>query len=519
MPTRRPLFLALCAFLPLTLPLTLQATDPVPRLGLIINEDNSHFFTTRDADDMTIEGLQAWVDQYAGTEVSHLFLNPSAMKTSYASEVRGVIWELTEHQKMPTGNGLRWMENAKLLHERGLDPYTIWIDRSREKGISPWISMRMNDVHNVPDTTSYMHSPFWIEHPEFWRIPGDEITDWTDRGLDYNQPAVREHAMALVRELLERYDADGLELDWMRFSWHFKPGEESQGGETLTHFMREVRELVDEYSVRRGHPIQLGVRVPAHPDAADGLGMPGAAWAREGLIDWLVPTPFWTTTDFDIPVQLWRERLGAAADHVVLAPGIEYNLRAWPEGQNVPNTLETTRGWAAMAWEQGADQLYLFNYMDSQTLPVSVADYRRLLEDGLGPTELARQPRRHPQTYRDTVPLGSDAGIVLPAALSVGLTLSLNLGTLLENDTNTFILGLDETASVDADLVVTINGVPCQRLADHPAPEMFPASGRALQFTCPPQAVVSGHNTFVVAPVTDAPAVQIIWAEVRVEPQ
>ena len=86
---------------------------------------------------MTIEGLQAWVDQYADTEVSHLFLNPSAMKTSYASEVRGVIWELTEHQKKPIGKALRWPENAKLLHERGLDPYTIWINRSREKGISP----------------------------------------------------------------------------------------------------------------------------------------------------------------------------------------------------------------------------------------------------------------------------------------------------------------------------------------------------------------------------------------------
>ena len=81
---------------------------------------------------------------------------------------------------------------------------------------------------------------------------------------------------------------------------------------------------------------------------------------------------------------------------------------------------------------------------------------------------------------------------------------------MLENDTNTFILGLDDTATVDIDLVVKINGVPCQRLADHPAPDMFPASVRALQFACPPQAVVSGHNTFVVAPLTDAPAVQII---------
>ena len=468
---------------------------------------------------MTIEGLHAWVDQYADTEVSHLFLNPNAMKTSYASEVRSAIWEMTEHQEMPTGGGLKWMQNAKLLHDRGLDPYAIWIKRSREQDISPWITMRMNDVHNAPDTTSYLHSSFWIENPQYWRIPGDEINDWTDRALDYNQPVVREHAMALVKELLERYDADGLELDWMRFSWHFKPGEEAQGGETLTHFMREVRALVDKYSVLRGRPIQLGVRVPTHPDAADGLGLPGVAWAREGLIDRIVPSPFWTTTDFDIPVRLWRERIGAAADQVVISPGIEFNKRAWPDGENVPNTLETTRGWAAMAWEQGADQLYLFNYMDSQTRPVSVVDYRQLVEHGLGPTELSRQPRRHPQTYRDTVPLGGDAGIVLPAALSDGLTLSLNLGVKPENGTTTLILGLDEAAAFDAPLVVTINGVPCPRLDDHPAPELFPSSVRALQFACPTTAVVSGHNTLVVAPLSDdGPAARIIWAEVRVEP-
>ena len=51
--------------------------------GLVINEDNSHFFGTRQADDMTLEGLHAFVDQYAGTEASHLFLCPNAMRASF----------------------------------------------------------------------------------------------------------------------------------------------------------------------------------------------------------------------------------------------------------------------------------------------------------------------------------------------------------------------------------------------------------------------------------------------------
>jgi hypothetical protein len=193
-------------------------------------------------------------------------------------------------------------------------------------------------------------------------------------------------------------------------------------------------------------------------------------------------------------------------------------MRAWPQGKNVPNTMETIRGWAAMAWEQGADQLYLFNYMDSQTIPVSDADYRDLLERGLGPEEVVSHPRRHPQTYRDTVPPGFDAGIKLPAALSEGLALSLNLGNKVEGSTATLILGLDAEALGEGELHVTLNGVPCQRLADHPEPGMFPSTVRALQFACPTEVVVGGHNTVVVAPLAKSSATQIIWAEVRMEP-
>ena len=126
----------------------------------------------------------------------------------------------------------------KLLWERGLDPYAIWIARCREKGISSWLTMRMNDVHNVDDVDSYIHSKFWMEHPEYWRIPGGK--GWTDRAFNYAIPEVREHHLKFIRELLERYDPDGLELDWMRFGYHFAPGQEQEGCAILTEFIREV---------------------------------------------------------------------------------------------------------------------------------------------------------------------------------------------------------------------------------------------------------------------------------------
>ena len=90
-------------------------------------------------------------------------------------------------------------------------------------------------------------------------------------------------------------------------------------------------------------PSCLGLRVPAHPDAAAGLGMDAVQWAREGLVDLIVPCPFWASSDFDIPVELWRERLGTAADRVTVAPGLEYNSRPWPGGAAVANDLAALR--------------------------------------------------------------------------------------------------------------------------------------------------------------------------------
>jgi len=50
---------------------------------LAVNEDDSHFFATRNPEAMTLAGLHAFVDQYAGSAVTHLFRCPNAMQASF----------------------------------------------------------------------------------------------------------------------------------------------------------------------------------------------------------------------------------------------------------------------------------------------------------------------------------------------------------------------------------------------------------------------------------------------------
>lgn len=262
---------------------------------------------------MTIEGLHEFIDVYADTQLSKMFLNVNGKCTSFDSKVWTRAWDdlkgspVEERDLLPySGRG-----NMRLLHERGLDPYAVWIDRCREHGIAGCLSMRMNDVHHTHEPEHPNNSVFWREHPECWRVqPPNEggIHNHWERGLDYEHEEVREYNLALIRELFERYDMDGLELDFMRDAYCFAPGREQVGLNILTDFVRTVRGLSQEWSAKRGHAIELSVRVPATPETAAGFGLDGVRWAQEGLIDLLVVASYIHSTDFDIPIERWRGR-------------------------------------------------------------------------------------------------------------------------------------------------------------------------------------------------------------------
>ncbi len=508
-PRLRPLFLAAS----LVFAAAVSAAErPLPRGMLILNEDNSHFFGSRPPEAMTRAGLLAWADGYAGTAVTHLFLNPTAMRASFRSRTREAIWDPVDGIEPQA----LWPRNAKRLHDAGLDPYAIWIARARERGISPWISLRMNDVHSVEETANFMHSDFWRKNPGLRRTAGKPAQPWTDFALNFAHAEVRAYNLAHIEELLERYDADGLELDWMRFPFHLTPGREREEAPILNTFVREVHGLVLRWAQRRGHPIRLGVRVPAHPDAAAGLGLDAVRWAQGGWIDLIVPCPFWRTTDFDIPLGLWREQLGASAGRVAVVPGVEHNVRAWVTGPTGPNDLATLRGFAATMRHRGADSLYLFNWMDSQTRPVSAEDYAVLLRDGLDAAALERSLRRFPVTFRDTVPAGFPDGTQLPAEAPAGKTFRIATGGRIGPGKLAAVVGLAARDGVNAArLGASLNGVPLAPAADVAETKPLGAAARGVRWTVPAEAWRADHNELTVRQEDGGPAQQIVWVELR----
>ncbi len=504
--------------------------------GIALNEDDGHFFGTHAGQKLDAAKVASWVNGYAQGQVREMIFNPNSMRTAYGSKVWDPTWlnydpHGPDDQPLfkslpPEGrNGpRRYIHTAWQLHQDGIDPYRIWMDASRKKKLSPWISMRMNDSHFTYDEQNYLHSEFWRNNPQFRRA-GYRPKDVTDKSLDYAHKEVREHHMKLVKELVERYDFDGLELDWMRFGFHFRPGFEREGAPLLTDFMVKVRRLLDKAEQKRGHKIKLGARVPSRPQTAAGLGMDAVTWAKKGLLDLLVVTPYWATIETDMPMELWKQLLDGT--NVMLAAGLELNLLEYwnpPYPRYPSNSPETARGAAISLLDRGADRIYLFNYFQKvpadAVVPESVLhprNFSTLLRE-LGSIEtMIGKPRRHVITYSDTWAPGEPRAIPLPATPNKGelKEFRIHIGPKPKSGKVVVALGIQaDTKITKKALEVRVNGSLCGLIG----PVKLPVPGPripAYGFDVPLSTVKRGNNLIEILPQTK---ITVGWVEMKMTP-
>jgi len=339
---------------------------------IFYNEDDSHRFMLDPPGQMKPQRLDILVDELAESKVGVMLICCNAKKTAFDSKswpphCAGFDPSRGNDQPFFRGGGenenlRRWAHNQLVMFQMGVDPVGRMIDRCRTKRIAPWISIRMNDVHDADRLNSSLHSPFWLENQQYWRYPDRLSGPWMDRCLDYGYKPVRDYVMSLVKEVLNRYDMDGLELDWNRFPAYLRDEGISEKSKVLTEWVGQVRQAALAAEEKWGHLICLAARVPAWPEIASGIGLDAVDWAKRGLIDHLVVAPFWTTTDFDIPVERWVKLLEGTA--VGVTAGLDSRVLAHPKAQKLANTAERRRGAAMNALARGSQGIYLFNYFN-----------------------------------------------------------------------------------------------------------------------------------------------------------
>lgn len=300
--------------------------------------------------------IDEWIGKYLNeTQIGCMVLNVNYHVSYIPSTVWDTAWQKTDGRKI-SANALKekkhWSHKYVTAHELGIEPYSIAIEKTHNRGAKVFFSVRMNEYHylNNPDASQL----FWQEHPEF-RIGENEP-------FDYLHKEVRDYYLAYIKELCINYDIDGIELDMLRGPEFFKKVEKNT---IMLDFISEIRTELNKIAKAKGKKISLSARVNINNQNNLAVGYDAVEWARENLVDIIVISNFFVPTSFYAPVKRWREEIGESNCKIVVATDFCSFCTKWDEPctRYLKNNTKTLKGFAANAYFSGADGIYTFNVM------------------------------------------------------------------------------------------------------------------------------------------------------------
>ncbi|MFN0011255.1 MAG: glycoside hydrolase family 10 protein [Phycisphaerales bacterium] len=230
------------------------------------------------------------------------------------------------------------------------DPLADWITEAHARGIelhawvNPFRARHMKATR--PDAASHISKT----RPELVRSYDGYL--WLDPG----EPEARAHSLAVIEDLVRRYDIDGIHMDDYfypypkkgeafpddaSFAAHGTPGADGVWPtrsdwrrENINGFVRECYSRVEGIrpSVRVGIS-PFGIWRPGHPprvkgfDAYDGLYADARLWLREGWIDYIAPQLYWK---IDSKEQPFAELLKWWVEQRTVIPKGSSVVSVWP---------------------------------------------------------------------------------------------------------------------------------------------------------------------------------------------
>ena len=244
----------------------------------------------------------------------------------------------------------------------GIDIVQRVLEATQARGIEAFFSHRMNGSDN--DLGPFATLPMKVAHPE-WMFRTPWCTHEHNGYWNFALPEVHEYVLRNLREVAERYDFDGFDLDFAR-GVVFPAGEGWTNRASLTHFIRRVREMLLAVGDARGRPILLAARVPETLVGCHFDGLDVETWVREQLVDILALG----CRSFEVDVAAFRRHTDGT--HIRLFPSLDDHHAS--DGYQNP-VIEVLRGVAANWWHQGADGIQTFNFNYATGAPYAGQDW------------------------------------------------------------------------------------------------------------------------------------------------
>ncbi len=468
---------------------------------------------------VTEEDLYPFIDEFADTNLTDIVLNVNGQTSSSASDVMDDFLDVYE-RKMEDGHPVDYTDVMRCWYSvnciHGIDPFAVWFRRIREIGRRAHISFRMNDCHNPDDVACRLRSSFFYKARDNGWMNGDRYAYYR-RTLNYKYPEVRNMFLDYIREQLFRYDADGIELDFMRdmVCCDYLGADREIAIPLMNGFMREAAAIVREAEAHYGHRIEITVRLARDIAQSRLYGFDPITWEKEGLVDRIIPSPRFQGSDSHIPVGEWKR----AMPKTEIIPCIEGLISSdWGMSENglAIMTAEMVRGHAAAFLAQGADGVYTFNMFGQKGL--GNGDYSR---DG----EVQRTVGDYETTVSRSlrfVTINEDNAAIVPEELPhfrplpmrlwnyKASSISFNTGRLPSDKQLHLILGFTEGSP--ADVRILVNGAPVGEMTEIPTPS--PESAMAKGTVCYAAVIPGKQERYELSFRVASAPITVSWIEI-----
>ena len=366
------------------------------RQRTIYFDDARHFYLYVFEPPITLEEAYTPIDQVAGTVVDTFVYGVGCGGLFYPSKVGKMFGQLSRPFTDPTAAAFwRAWTNLQSLIQRDLDPLKVLIDRAHEKEMAFFASLRLGTVREQP---------------------GGGADDGIDRkfrleegGRGFVHEEVRDHFFAVLEELTDSYETDGIELDFAgapgALDPMLRPEDVAEYTPVITEYVTKIARLA------RSRGKTIGARIYPIERMNTNAGLDLRAWLENRLLDYVTPLLYGTMLlDANMPID-WIVKAAHEWDISVygfLQPDYQDESRRFYNRQYA--SAEMIRAAAANYLDRGVDGLYTW------FLPWPLGHPERSLLSELADPEVMRRRDKHYVVRRgdpNAVELGYDASLPL----------------------------------------------------------------------------------------------------------
>ncbi|MFC4060360.1 glycoside hydrolase family 10 protein [Planomonospora corallina] len=229
----------------------------------------------------------------------------------------------------------------------GWDPLPFLIDEAHKRGMefhawfNPYRAAYDDDVRALPATHPARVHPEWVVKHE--------------GRLYYNPglPAVRDHVTAVIKDVVRRYDVDGVHFDDYFYPYpgrgtRFKDGAAHArygGGATLADWRRSnvdklvaqvdravhatkkhVKFGISPFGIWRNKSVDPAGSATSGMSAYDAIYADARHWIREGTVDYVMPQLYWPrgfrVADYDVLMPWWAKQVEGTGVHLYIGQAL-----------------------------------------------------------------------------------------------------------------------------------------------------------------------------------------------------